>query len=200
MLLAVVIQLKDVSAGGGLASVVGDPHHYTFDKARIDFQGVCTYILSQYHGIEADQFQIDARYEHVGNKGDVAKLALISIDYHGDNIILGKRKKVLVNGKPVKAGYSPDDNSYRITREGDFMVFRSLSKITAAYNGRWKSRFDLPDLYRTRVEGLLGNYDGVKTNDFITRDGRKVLDNIEGHCAIGNSWQLESVEMCPYDC
>ena len=50
----------------------------------------------------------------------------------------------------------------------------------------------LSSYFRTKVQGLCGNWDGDLRNDMTLRDGTQV--GLHDYTAVGNSWQAEGVE------
>ena len=48
----------------------------------------------------------------------------------------------------------------------------------------------VPEEYKNKLEGICGTWDGVKSNDFTTKDGVDVRKDSNKFTLVGNSWQV----------
>lgn len=72
--------------------IYGDPHHNTFDKQVIHYQGVCKYILSRHlPGDNLTDFTIYVRNENRYNDPLVSYIRYLQISIFGYDVFLGRR-------------------------------------------------------------------------------------------------------------
>uniref|UniRef100_A0A8D3DKZ4 VWFD domain-containing protein n=1 Tax=Scophthalmus maximus TaxID=52904 RepID=A0A8D3DKZ4_SCOMX len=180
----------------------GDPHYQTFDNRRFDFQGTCTYILSQ-HKEESEQdlvpFQVLVQNENRGNNKAVAYTKSVSLLVFGNLTVSMSRSSpgnILVNSRTVNLPYSLEGGRLSVFRRGFFGVVTTDFGLTLKFN--WKSHVSLtlPSSYSSATTGLCGNYNGKAGDDLLKPDGTK-HEHIR---AFGHSWKAGGDAGCTSDC
>lgn len=178
---------------GGGGSSTGDPHLTTFDGQKYDHQAMGEFVLTR---TKNRQFEIQVREAPFKTFNNVAintaaamkvgnaRVALYTAAFPDDktNILLR------IDGKPVDLqGTQNLPGGGSITRTGDldWMVqWPTGEQATFHIRGAEDSAIleisaALPDSDRSQLEGLLGNFNGNSSDDFMTRDGRVVQENKE---------------------
>uniref|UniRef100_A0A3Q3DSF1 Zonadhesin, like n=1 Tax=Hippocampus comes TaxID=109280 RepID=A0A3Q3DSF1_HIPCM len=63
--------------------------------------------------------------------------------------------------------------------------------LTVRFDGRSRGEIILPSTYKNAVRGLCGNYDGIRTNDYMKPDGTVIRDLN----AFGESWRVSDRQL-----
>jgi len=63
------------------------------------------------------------------------------------------------------------------------------------YDGTHDTLIDVPTVFRNKVNGMCGNFDGNRNNDFSTKMGRNVISDKNRYNLIGNSWEVEDARI-----
>ncbi|XP_077400930.1 zonadhesin, like isoform X2 [Vanacampus margaritifer] len=184
-------------------SVSGDPHYRTFDGFAHHFQGPYTYVLTaDYQQPQSSLPSLRVRGKNIRRGGNkrVSLLDQLLVDVYGVNVRFMQEKKVLVNGESVSPPLNPVDgllitmNSRQVQLATDF-------GLTVRFDGRSRGEIILPSTYKNVVRGLCGNYDGIRSNEYIKPDGEVIRDLN----AFGESWRVsdrladapQSVQIAP---
>uniref|UniRef100_A0A096M1D9 Zonadhesin-like n=1 Tax=Poecilia formosa TaxID=48698 RepID=A0A096M1D9_POEFO len=174
----------------GECTVQGNPQYQTFDKLKHGFSGTNLYVLVRtknlpknlpeiyIEGTNActdDSSEEMARSEISGDDDEEEeehkrRLQELKIKVYNHTVELKHKRKVFVDGKRIKApgsaapGLDIQMHSSRVYLKTDF-------GLLVEFSGHCKADIILPFLYKRRVEGLCGNFDGRKTNDKVKPDG-----------------------------
>ncbi|CAK8673415.1 unnamed protein product [Clavelina lepadiformis] len=160
----------------GVAS--GDPHYKTFDGNRwYDFMGICTYTLVETHRLEQSDkrwFVIEAQNEHRHGHTHVSYLKYVTVRLQNDmlEVRMDKGPQFSVNGKPTIAYTSP---TLTIHKSGFSTILKTTYGLQVVFDGN-TATVKISSVYRTKVRGLLGNYDDNPANDLETKTGEVVTD------------------------
>ncbi|XP_019732999.1 zonadhesin, like [Hippocampus comes] len=174
-------------------SVSGDPHYRTFDGFTHHFQGPYTYILTaDYQSPPSSLPALTVRGKNIRRGGNkrVSFPDQLFIDVYGVNVRFMQGKKVLVNRESVSPPLSPVEgllitmNSRQVQLTTDF-------GLTVRFDGRSRGEIILPSTYKNAVRGLCGNYDGIRTNDYMKPDGTVIRDLN----AFGESWRVSDRQL-----
>jgi hypothetical protein len=185
--------------------ISGDPHYYTFDNVNINYQGVCVYTLAETHNLEAGddltEFTINSKPEHRNGNKRVSWTQYIEIDIYGAHIKLDKGRKVYVS--VIIQAFHPNltqhlskvdelevelpyqvDPKWRIFLSGSTMVFEAENGVTVKFNGVHYGEIHVPVAYAAKLQGICGNMDNNRDNDYMTKEGVKTTK----HNDIGESY------------
>nr|XP_057909028.1 IgGFc-binding protein-like [Doryrhamphus excisus] len=179
----------------------GDPHYRSFDKRRFDFQGTCTYILSQ-HSEGANQgltpFQVLVQNDNRGRNKRVSYTKSVSLTVLGNTVSMSRANpgRILMNGRAINLPYTTEDGKLSFFRRGYFGIVTTYFGLTLKFN--WKSHvaLTLPSSYASATTGLCGNYNGQAGDDMLQPDGTQAK-----HASVfGHSWKAGGDPGCTSDC
>uniref|UniRef100_A0A672JWE9 VWFD domain-containing protein n=1 Tax=Sinocyclocheilus grahami TaxID=75366 RepID=A0A672JWE9_SINGR len=176
----------------------GDPHYVSLDGLRFDFQGTCTYILSQSCGLEQTNltpFSIQVENErwwpNKHHKVSVTKQVALTV--YGSTIILRQNKPqilVSVNGVLANLPYSSNSLNGSLVqayKDGSYIIIETSFGLRVSYGLFYYVTVTIPGNYRNKTCGLCGNFDGVPSNDFSLPDGNVTQDvNM-----FGRTWKVD---------
>ena len=202
----------------------GDVHLVNFDGTPYDFQAVGEFILVK---SLIDDFQVQTRQTIYPAIAGTSVNTAFATTIDGYNIVfdtklpVGQQLKIdgstynLLNGQSVFLGNSKIErtqatdptlnggfvDAYTLTYAGpDGIIATSDDDKVTAYDhtGYYINIFADPADYRFGVlQGLLGNGDGVSTNDFALRDGTDLGSNPSVqtiHTTYADSWRITQEE------
>ncbi|MDB9473466.1 VWD domain-containing protein [Dolichospermum circinale CS-537/03] len=200
----------------------GDVHLVNFDGKPYDFQAVGEFILVK---SLIDDFQVQTRQKPWGASTTVSVNTAFATTIDGYNVVfdtklpVGQQLKIdgatynLLNGQSVFLGNSKIERTQATDPKGGFVDAYILTyagpdgiiatsdddKVTAYdHTGSYINIFVDPADYRFGVlQGLLGNGDGVSTNDFALRNGTDLGPNPTVqtiHTTYADSWRITQQE------
>ncbi|KAK2820377.1 hypothetical protein Q5P01_023336 [Channa striata] len=181
-------QFSCQSVQKGLCTISGDPHYYTFDKRAFDFQGTCTYVLSEQCGGELSYYRVESKNEHRGSTR-VSWTRLVKVHVYNETIELvkGQRGKVKVNGNFASTPLYlyPRNGSIQVYESGFSIIVSTDFGLEVSYDTDHYVKISLPYTYQNSTCGLCGDFNNDPRDDFRTRQGQVVSSDM----VFGNSWQ-----------
>ena len=165
----------------GVAKITGDPHLITFDNYILHFENSCEFILTELcsgerHPASLDPFFITGEInefatpdnEHLKKLDNIHLHLGYSDGYISNTFSILKGKTAEVNKKPVKIPYV-DREGNMIQMEGEFLKIKTAFGLVIYSDGNGHAEIELPEVYKSRVCGLLGNFNGIPTDDLQDR-------------------------------
>ncbi|XP_066263526.1 BMP-binding endothelial regulator protein-like isoform X1 [Branchiostoma lanceolatum] len=151
----------------GVCTVFGDPHYRSFDGKLFNFQGTCKYILSQ--DCKGEVYSVivnnDARKTR-----SFAWTRRVHFKIKGVDVILGQHLTVRVNGKDVSLPHT-QPNVLTVLIAGYLVKVITEIGIELTWDGDSFLEVSVPRMYRGKLCGLCGNFNGHGRDDFIGSDG-----------------------------
>lgn len=151
----------------------------TLDKAQNDVYGVANYILAQTlkNSENIQHFRIRMETEKYGN---VAVARSATFDFFKNSEVIGSAKidrfgnSVFIYNNtesPLLSGKLDENFEFLFSKHGNLLTISTSFGVTLTMNG-YDVRLTIPNpVYADLIEGLCGDNDGDKTNDYQTRDG-----------------------------
>uniref|UniRef100_A0A9J7YLD8 Zonadhesin, like n=1 Tax=Cyprinus carpio carpio TaxID=630221 RepID=A0A9J7YLD8_CYPCA len=168
-------------------SIAGDPHYRTFDNYNHHYQGAYTYVLTQTNNLPSSltPFIVRGKNQRQGGISRVSLLREVYVDVYGITVRMQQNKKVLVNEEKVGLPFSPV-RGVNIKTKSRFVMLTTDFGLSVRFDGNTQAVVTLPSVYRSRVLGLCGNYDGQTSNEYTKPDGT-VTRNLN---EFGDSWRV----------
>ncbi|XP_076016838.1 IgGFc-binding protein-like [Genypterus blacodes] len=190
--------------GKGVCRASGDPHYYTYDGKKYDFQGTCTYTLSKSCGLgdthlEAFSVQVEnVKWNRMMRNKVVSVTKLVAVEVFGFKVIMRKGMfGVLVNGVFNILPLNLNNGAVRVYQQGRRYVVSTNFGLRVTYDLVYHVRVKVPGNYRGKVEGLCGNFNGNPMDDFQDPN-HEVIQNVN---AFGKSWQVTTANIvCDNGC
>ncbi|XP_069552328.1 IgGFc-binding protein isoform X1 [Brachyistius frenatus] len=178
--------------GKGVCHAAGDPHYLSFDGRRFDFQGTCTYTLSQSCGLEGTHLQaFSVQVENVRwnrmQKKVVSVTKLVAVKVFGFSLIMRNNMfGVLVNGVFNYLPVNLNDGEVTAYKQGRNYVVATNFGLLVTYDLVYHVTVTVPGNYRGKVCGLCGNFNGNQKDDF-QMPSHQLTNQVN---VFGGSWKV----------
>ncbi|WP_253992264.1 SBBP repeat-containing protein [Myxococcus qinghaiensis] len=187
----------------------GDPHLVTFDNRSYDFQGAGEFIFVESSDASAPLIA-QARMQPWVNNNRVTVMTAVATRLGASRVgvylttgghelrVDGTLTSVTVGDTvPVAGGgriLRRDAASYVLSYPGGDKALVTLNGTYMDYN------FALKPSRRAKIRGLLGNYDGIATNEYALRNGTPLAPTLSftelyvGPTSFAASWRISQAE------
>uniref|UniRef100_A0ABM5ESE3 IgGFc-binding protein-like n=1 Tax=Pogona vitticeps TaxID=103695 RepID=A0ABM5ESE3_9SAUR len=188
--------------GSATCSASGDPHYISFDGVHFNFQGNCTYILAKTDSMDKNltPFTIMEENEAWGS-GKVSVTRVVSVEVYGLTLTLLQNKRGVIK-KSMSCSPSPffyqvngifqslpivlSDGRLRAYQHGTKVLIETGFGLIVSYDLVYRVRVTIPGSYQGQMQGLCGNYNGRKDDEFLLPDGKMASDV----AAFGAAWKV----------
>ncbi|KAM9316560.1 IgGFc-binding protein-like [Gastrophryne carolinensis] len=190
----------------GVCRVHNDPHYDTFDRLTHDFMGLCTYTLSKLCNSSSSSyyFNIEAKNEHRGDpKVSFVKYVLVEVYGQKVQIMKNEKDRVLVNKIWKSLPVQLVNGAVHVSWTGKYVSLQTDFKLTVSYDVDTSVDVKLPSNFSSLTCGMCGNFNGLKSDDFIMPNGQQAQTSEQlGHtpdCPV-NSHFSTCASACPATC
>ncbi|KAM9302193.1 mucin-2 [Gastrophryne carolinensis] len=171
----------------GTCTIYGSGHYITFDEKLYDFDGECEFVAARdYCGPNHSEgnFSIITENVRCGTTGFTCSKAIKV--FLGDKILkLSEKTLQEMEGQGIK-------HVDYVTRDvGIYLVIEARIGILLIWDRKTTLFIKVSPVYKGKLCGLCGNFDGNSQNDFKTSQMLPVTNVLE----FGNSWKLNPT--CP---
>uniref|UniRef100_A0A8C6S9C7 VWFD domain-containing protein n=1 Tax=Neogobius melanostomus TaxID=47308 RepID=A0A8C6S9C7_9GOBI len=165
---------------------LGDPHYKTFDGNWYDFQGTCTYVLSQQCGWDLPYYRVEGSNEHRGST-HVSWTRLVKVFVYNETIELTVNILFyfIVNGVFAVTPFFLNNGIVHVHVSGFSVVVSTDFGLEVSYDTHHYVKIQVPPSYQGATCGLCGNFNNDPDDDFQTPEGEVVSAVV-----FGNSWKV----------
>ncbi|KAM8849735.1 uncharacterized protein AB9W97_021314 isoform 2-T2 [Spinachia spinachia] len=113
------------------------------------------------------------------------RLQELTIRVYDHTVVFKKNRRLIVDGRETKAPTSVTAG-LNISQHSSHIYLKTDFGLSVEFDGRNEAEIILPNLYKRKVGGLCGNFDGYEGNDRMKPDGTRAKSNKE----FGDSWRV----------
>ncbi|XP_041977645.1 hemocytin isoform X2 [Aricia agestis] len=186
------------AACGARCGAVGDPHYRTFDGARYDFMGRCSYTLLSAPNVTVTVENVACsgaiseamNLAPFSGEGKPSCTKAVNIEYGGAVIRLQQGGSVLIDGRTIETlPVTVGDVRIRIA-SSLFVIVQLPNKVDLWWDGNTRVFVDVPPSFMDQTKGLCGTFNLNQKDDFLTPEG----DVEQTALAFANKWKTR--EFC----
>ncbi|XP_066465362.1 IgGFc-binding protein-like [Eleutherodactylus coqui] len=182
----------------------GDPHFGSLDGKNFDFQGTCSYVLTQYAGSDTtlEPYQIIIKNDNRGTTA-ASYVRKTEVNMYGIKISMevGEFPLVRVDGELTNLPATVSDGKIKIVRSGLTAVVDTAAGITATFDWNMRTTVTLPSSYYNVLSGLCGNFNQDPNDDHKLPNGTLATSIVDWAA----SWKVYDrdpfcFDSCPGEC
>ncbi|KAK7092485.1 hypothetical protein V1264_008223 [Littorina saxatilis] len=192
--------------------IFGDPHIVTLDEREYTFNGWGEYTLSTITSEDSDFVLQGRTTPTVTDSGSPVNATVftafgaeengtrvyVQLDPNTNNslIVYGDGTDYTRRFQEEGDDFLVDEDDFTLMRDNGSLAVIFPSEIGFAVSIGWKSLVlgvFVPEKFRNQTKGLLGNYNTIKTDDFVLPGGTVLSDTLTDrqiHYQYGNSWAV----------
>lgn len=150
-------------------------------------QGACKYVLTS--DCKGKTFAVRVRNDARESRA-FSWTRTVTLKVREGRVTLGQKMRIKVNGKRVALPYN--HGTLNITQDGYTATVETGVGVKLLWDGDSFLEVTVPHALKGRLCGLCGNFNGNKTDDFMTRRGGPV----NHPSAFGQSWRVGGKKAC----
>ena len=187
-----------------LCQAWGDPHVRTFDGNTNDIYEQGTYTLAEATGPSlangAEYFHVKLETKMDTNGGDWSYADAVSVDFQSYDGLQAYQIRLESSGAPTYALNGGNHTAFSTSGNRDFELRIEDGRLNLytwfglriMMNGRY-AEVEVPPRYRNGVQGVCGNFDCAKEDDWTEKDGTT--------CTLANgddAWECQYNNQCSF--
>ncbi|XP_029970837.1 zonadhesin [Salarias fasciatus] len=143
-----------------------DSEYKTFDRMRYDFEGEHSYVLIRTRSLPMNlpDIYIEVINSHSSDHHQ------LKIRVYNHTMMFKKNRKLTINGETSDTPASPA-GGLDIWERRSRLYLKTDFGLLVEFDGHNRAEIVLPSIYKRRIGGLCGNYDGRRQNDRMKPDG-----------------------------
>ncbi|XP_063798275.1 IgGFc-binding protein [Pseudophryne corroboree] len=162
----------------------GDPHITSFDNVYYDLQTTCPSTLVRLKG-HYGNYMVTVDKEPYGHSA-VTKSVTVTIGDHVLRLERGRTWSIVVNEERYNLPYQSQNRQFWINEEGNHVIIQAKDGFKVMSDRQYCVSVWVPSTYAGITEGLCGNYNKNKKDDFRLPNGTIVTDP----AVFGGSWAV----------
>uniref|UniRef100_A0A6I8RRU0 Provisional ortholog of Fc fragment of IgG-binding protein n=1 Tax=Xenopus tropicalis TaxID=8364 RepID=A0A6I8RRU0_XENTR len=161
----------------GVCWAWGAPHYQTYDNFNYQFEGTCTYVLTEYIGQDTTlvPFRIEEQKENRGSP-IISFIRQIDVFVYGYKISVAKGEygKVRVNDEIGNTPVTLLNGKISVTFSGSEAILNTDFGLQVTYDYNTKVMVSIPSSYYASTGGLCGNFNQDPDDEKVSSDNKPV--------------------------
>ncbi|XP_017309111.2 IgGFc-binding protein isoform X2 [Ictalurus punctatus] len=160
--------------GKGSCSVSGSGNYHSYDGKQISVQGDCVYKLVETVKI-ADQKKMpfSVTVQQVSSTFAVTRRININVAQYKIALIPGLLWEIRVDEVKALLPVKLEEGLVKAYQSGAFIILETSFGLKVTYDTVSMATVEIPSTYKNAVQGLCGNYNDNKADDFLMPDGNQ---------------------------
>ncbi|KAH0631328.1 hypothetical protein JD844_005616 [Phrynosoma platyrhinos] len=160
-------------------SAIGYSHYHTFDGQSFNFHGTCLYVFAGLAKKSQDLVDFQVLIQNAGQHGSSVSLnKLVKVQVYG--------LEISVNGVFQSLPIIFSEGHLSVYHHGNKILIQTDFGLTVSYDLVYRVTVTIPSTYQGKIQGLCGNYNGQKDDEFLLPNGKTASDV----AAFGAAWKV----------